>query len=275
MPASTGSLQITDAYRVRLGAIRERIQGFAAQRWPSIEELDSTDWPERVAPALAQAQTEAVRVSTAYLTAYLTSELGQRTRGPAINSGSYAGFSRDGRLVSESLVSPIVGVLKSLKDGQTPAQALSAGLTRAQRMVETDLMHAARESLREGLEKDPRIEGWQRSVRGSCGACLGDVAVEVSVQLPSLPLHIHPNCQCVTQPVVTGVPNRFPLATGAERFARMSKEEQDEGLGPEAAEKVRTGELALQDLVGESHLETADDFITQRPLEEVATISTP
>jgi hypothetical protein len=56
-----------------------------------------------------------------------------------------------------------------------------------------------------------------------------------------------------------------PLPTGQEIFDSKSKAEQDEMLGPEAAERVRSGEAQLADLVAESPQATADDFITQAP----------
>lgn len=271
MAASRRSLLLTEAHRARILALRERLQTLAAQRWPSIEQLDQTDWADRMATALAAGQAEAVRASSGYLTAYLSTELGRRVRGPMLLSRDYAGRSRDGRPLTDSLRSPLIGVLAALKEGQSPSEALRVGLSRAQRMVETDLMHAARESLRAGMERDERIKGWQRSVKGTCGACMGDIAVEVSVQLPGVPLRVHPGCLCTTVPVVTGVRDLFPLPTGQQLFERMGRAEQDEGLGSEAAERVRAGEIGLTDLVGESRLETAENFLTQKPLDAVST----
>jgi hypothetical protein len=37
-------------------------------------------------------------------------------------------------------------------------------------------------------------------------------------------------------------------------------------LGPKAAEAVRTGEVGLEELVERSPLDTAPDYITQKPL---------
>ena len=55
--------------------------------------------------------------------------------------------------------------------------------------------------------------------------------------------------------------------TGIELFNAKTEEEQDAMVGPEAAEKLRAGEITLTDLAGESHLDSeADDFITQKPL---------
>lgn len=269
MASQKRSLRLTDAYRVRLAATLARARAFATATWPTIERLDSTEWPQRVARFLTAAQLEAARSSAGYLTAYLTSELGRPVRGGLANDlRRYAGTSRDGRPLSEALVSPLVAVRGELAAGSDPTKALAIGLTRGLRMVELDLMAAARGSLADLMEHEPRVEGWQRAVRGTCAACLGDIEVEVSVQLPSVPLTVHPNCQCVTQPVVSGVRDRFPLAIGAERFRSMTKAEQDRGLGPEAAQRVRDG-LPLRELIAVSPQATADDFITQKPLKQV------
>lgn len=272
MPASPRSPAVTEAYRRHLARIREQTQAFAERLWPRIEDLDATDWAERTSAVLSQAQAEAVRASAGYLAAYISSELGRRVRTPTLDSRSYVGRSRDGRALSESLRSPLIGVRSVLKDGRSPEEALRIGRVRALRMVEVDLMHAARASLQEGIERDPRISGWQRAVRGTCGACLGDIAVEVSVQLPSVPLNVHPGCLCVTQPVLTGLPQRVAMLTGAERFAQMSKAEQDEQFGPEKAEALREERISLTDLVERNRLATDQPaFITEKPLDAVST----
>ena len=260
MPANPSSLRLTEAYRRRVFAIRERVQAQAERLWPSIDELDGTDWPERMATLLTQAQAEATRASAGYLTAYLSSELRRRVRGPVLESRRYAGLSRDGRPLSESLRSPIIGVLGALKEGKEPTEALAYGRNRAVRMVGVDLDHAGRQSLLDGIEADGRIEGWQRVVRGTCGAC---AALATGVH-DGLQFEVHPGCQCVSAPVVSGVADAHPFLTGVAIFAAKSKAEQDEMLGAEAAEKVRAGEMTLRDLVGRSKLETDQpDFITQ------------
>jgi hypothetical protein len=52
--------------------------------------------------------------------------------------------------------------------------------------------------------------------------------------------------------------------TGQEIFDSLSKAEQDEMLGPAAAEQVRKGEATLADFVKED-----GGFITQRPVEDL------
>ena len=264
MPQSPRSLRLTDAYRQRVLAVRERLQTQAQRTWPTIETLDGTDWADRMAAALTQAQAEVVRVSAAYLTAFLASETGKRNT-VSIDSRNYAGKSRDGRPLSESLRSPLIGTLKGLKDGLGASESLSVGLNRAVRMVGVDYDNAHHTALLETIASDDRFDGWQRSLSGTCGAC-ASVASGIS---HSLAFPVHPGCKCVASPVVKGAANTFPVPTGVEVFNDKTKEEQDEMLGPDSAALVRAGILTLDDLKGESELAEEPNFITQKPLSAV------
>src|SRR5687767_6563420 len=114
MPQSQRSLQLTEAYRRRLLAIGNRVEARARELWPRIEEFDSTPWVERMAREVTRAQTEGVRLTTGYLTAFLRSE-GARGTAPAISSKQFVGLSRDGRPIAEALESPLIGVRAALK----------------------------------------------------------------------------------------------------------------------------------------------------------------
>jgi hypothetical protein len=267
MPAAESSLRITEAYRARLFGLRSQLERRAELLWPTIEGLDDFTWTNKAAAATQNAQREAVALTGAYLSAFLSSEVGTRTRGPILDTRRYSGLSRDGRPLRDALRSPMIGVRFKLKEGATPEEALAYGLNRAKRMVSVDYDHAHRTALLDGLAADERFQGWQRAVTGTCGACAGDIAVEVSTNLPSIPLQVHPNCQCVTQPVVTGVPQTITLPTGTEIFNAKSTREQDEMVGPKAAAAVRAGSVGLEELVERSPLDSdQDDFITQKPL---------
>ena len=261
MAANPRSHQVTELYRLRLRAVRQRLERQAAEGWPSIDTLDDTGWPERTGRAGAGAQTEAVRVTAGYVTAYVSSEVGRRVPAVMIDSRRYAGVARDGRPLAQALQSPLIGVRAALKDGKPAGEALGYGWNRAARMVETDLMHAARSSLLDAIAADDRIEGWQRATRGTCGACM-------ALSGTSGPrFEVHPDCQCQPQPVVAGVPDRFPLPTAAQLFAAMTRTEQDAQFGEEKAAALRSGDITLTDLVATSALATADDFLTEKPLE--------
>lgn len=262
MPASPRSLSVTAAYRARVTEIRRRVQAQAEREWPSIEGLDDTAWPARMAAVVAGAQTEAVRAAAGYLTAYLSAETGRRQRAIAIDTRRYAGVSRDGRPLVEALESPLIGVRAALKDGKTANEALRIGLDRARRMVGVDLDHAHRAALTATIDADSRFTGFERVTAGTCGACLA-LSGEGGPHF-----EVHPGCSCTPQPVVRGAPNRIPVLAAAALFERMSSQEQDAALGAATAEALRAGDIDFSHLVQKNRLRTGeDDFITQTPLD--------
>jgi hypothetical protein len=266
MPANRLSLQLTKAYQQRLNVSREQVQRLASESWPSIEAFDGSDWSQRMARTVAQAQTQTIRTTAGYLSAFLTLELGKRTTGPAIDSRSYIGKSFDGASLAKGLESPLIGVRARLAQGSSAAEALRYGLDRAKRQVGMDLDRAHRQALLDAIHNDDRFDGWQRATSGTCGACLS-VAAHVS---HGLWFPVHPGCQCVSEPVVAGLPNTFARATGAELFAAKSEDEQNEAVGPLAAQMLREGRIQLSDLVEHEELNSTDHgFITQKPVDRL------
>lgn len=215
-----------------------------------------------MAAAVAQAQIEAVRITSGYLGAVLTLETGVRTDPPPIDPKRYAGLTRDGRNLSEAFQSPLIGVLGKLKDGEDYQDALKFGLNRATRMVGVEYDHAHRQSMLDVIAEDDRFDGWSRSLAGTCGAC-ASVASGIS---HGLEFEVHPGCQCVAIAVVAGVVAKIAVPTGQEIFEAKTTEQQDEMVGPEPAALIRKGDITLADLYERSPLEEGPDFITQKPL---------
>ena len=242
-------------------ALRERVQRQARQSFPGVTE-NFDPWAESTAEAVSRAQREAVRATAGYLAALLISETGRRSRPLRIDAEKYAGVSRDGRKLAVSLRSPLIAVRAALSNDIPASEALNIGLVRAERMVGLDFDHAHRTALLEAIDSDDRFDGFQRYTRGTCAGCLAKSA-EVG---HGLMFQVHAGCQCVSMPIVSGVPDTFPIPTGAALFASKTEEEQDEALGPAAADAVRSGEVSLDDLVGHSEMERGPDFLTQAPL---------
>jgi hypothetical protein len=261
MPSNPQSLRLTALYRQRLLQSRQRVEQQAAARWPTIEGLDGTAWPAEMGRLVATAQAEAVRATAGYLAAFLRLETGAYAT-VTIDSRQYAGASRDGRPLQEALRSPLIGTLGRLKRGDDPDDALAYGLNRATRMVSVDFDHAHRTAARETITADKRFAGFQRATAGTCGACM-------ALSGAGGPrFDVHPGCQCVPQPVVAGARDMFPLPSPLALFESKTKAEQNEALGQEAADKVRSGTIELSDLVATSAIATADDFITQAPVQD-------
>lgn len=262
MPAELLSFHVTDAYRDRVQQLHLTFGTLLRLRWSQITtDLDETyeAWLTAAAPAITLAQRQAVEASGAYLTAFLTSEFGSPTEASPIETAPYAGWSRDGRPLREALASPLIAVKSSLARGADLPRALRDGQVRMERMVGLEIDHAALDSLLHGIDADDQFDGWERAVRGTCGACLAAATGPTD----GLLFPRHPHCKCVAEPRVRGVPIRFPRPTGAALFAAMTPAQQDEAVGPAVAESIREGEIALADLLGVSAQATTEDFLTQ------------
>lgn len=268
MAANRLSLALTAAYREGINQAQATIAAQARVAWRRIPrdqpdlDLEHGAWLDQVLPAAIAAQRRVAELSSGYLTAFLTSELDASAAGSELDLADYLGLARGGRALDAGLQSPLIGVKTALKRGDQLARALELGERRALRILWLAVDDAARSSLRDAMLLEDRVSGYRRAVRGTCGACLGAAA---RTYASGTRFPVHPGCQCVSEPVVDGVRDRFPRPTGAALFAAMSRDEQDDALGPQAAELVRNDEISLEDLVGTSPQETADDFITQAP----------
>lgn len=266
MPASRLTFALTDAFRERVDAIQGTVAALARSNWARLDpaDLDASYvvWQTVTAAALRAAQGQAVTASNAYLAAVLTTELREPAEALRAPLSLYVGRSRDGRALDDALASPLIGVKVALTKGKDMIAALREGQNRARRILWLEIDHAVKDSLLRTIDADEQFDGWQRAVRGTCGACLG------AATGPSggLLFPKHENCVCVVEARVRGVRDLFPRPTGAVLFAAMSRDKQDAQIGPEAAELVRSGAISLTDLIGTSPQEQGADWITQRPV---------
>jgi hypothetical protein len=268
MPGSERSLQITDTYRDRLHALTDRMGAYVAASWGrvTVADLDRSHeaWLATVTVALEQAQRAGVNLTLAYIAAFIGSETGHRTvEIPAYDASRAIGFGEDGQPLTVPLGKTVIGVRSLLKDGKLPEEALSETGHRATRYAASAVMAAPRTALGDQIASHPLLVGWQRVTRGGCGACLAAASHGYSRHEP---LRVHPHCHCTQEPVVRNVPDRAPRATGPDIFARMTRAEQDQALGPEAAEAVRTGAVAWPELIGHSPMVVGEDMLTQAAL---------
>jgi hypothetical protein len=113
------SLRITDAYRERLQALSDRIGAYTVQRWQTVtaEDLDRSHaaWLAQTVAALGQSQRASVNLTSAYLIAYLASELG---RPASVGAPSAAVFgAADGQPLDVPLSKTLIGVKAAIKEG--------------------------------------------------------------------------------------------------------------------------------------------------------------
>lgn len=263
MPANPRSLGVTTAYRTRLQGIQVGLAREVRRSWVAInpDELDAFD-AARVAALIEAAQRQTIQASAGYLTAYLTSEKRRRVTGP--DPTTEIGTTPTGRPLSEATIGLILGVKARISTGIDPVTALSLGQTELLRLADTSADFTARQSLSSGLQEDDRFKGWRRAVRGTCGACLG--AATGSLASPDEPIDTHPGCQCIQEPVVVGAPERVRRPSGKEVFDSYPTERQDALFGEVKASMLRSGTVALADLISHSEMAHQDNLLTEKPL---------
>lgn len=268
MAANPRSLTLTDRYSRQLARTASRVKALAGGRWNlAPEDFDGSysSWLDVVVLAVVQAQRQNLRLTQAYLSAFVLSETGSRTRLPAVSPDEFVGRSRDGRELREAWSSPPIKAKVAIGDGKTVEEASSVAQEAALNLVDVDTYHGARGPLAALIGTVSAFEGYRRVTGGSaCGACLG--AADGTVFSSDEVFQLHANCDCVAEPVVAGVRDTARRESGQQIFENLSLSEQNARLGVEAAEAVRSGLVAVGDLVGFSPMKTEPDWLTQKPL---------
>jgi len=271
MAANSRSLLITDRFGRRLAQVAQRLKLELDGRW-SLDPGDfdgSYDLWRRVAVnMITAAQRHNLHLASGYLAAFSASETGRRTPPPTFDADEYVGMSRDGKPLTEALDRPLIDAKRAMSDGKDVATASSTARATALRSAQMDAYHAARGPVAGHLQVSGQAKGWRRVVVGeTCGACLA--AADGRIMPPSAGLKIHPGCDCVAEPVLSGVEERFYRPDGKQIFESQPLAVQDESLGSTTASLVREGEIDLADLFSEVTTEGGNTFIKQRPISEL------
>lgn len=275
MAAQRISLNITDAYRVRLLNTREQTARSLTRSW----QLDWADldgsfrrWLPQGVAFVEAGQVEAVRLSGTYLSAFVAAELGEDMVPSALTLAPYVGQIRDGRTIAQMLAVALVVIKLGILERRPQSQVLSAGLARVIRDGRSEVMNAGRASLRDAMSTHERVIGWRRVTSGQpCGACLAAASGEI---LPTSELpETHSHCRCTAEPVMADVPDTERRRTGPELFDAMSNDQQDRlfaGRGGAAkAELLRSGAIRFADLITTEHQARWGTGITETPLADL------
>jgi hypothetical protein len=205
MPAASSSLAITRRYQDGMVALRKKAQAEARDTWGRIDSRDLTGTYNvgMLTLSVSTLQREAARLSAGYVQAFVSSELGRPIPIPLVDARQ-VGKARNGDVLRRQLMSPLIGVKADIGNGKDVDLAIREGGRTLERVVGLATDTAARESLRLALQDSPYVGGWRRAIRGTCGACIG--AADGVISSEAQELDIHPNCGCVSEPVVKAEP---------------------------------------------------------------------
>lgn len=258
MPANPRSLRLLDAYHEQVAHLRDRTAQMVVRTYDAIDPQDLTGGYARFVPTAAQiieaGQTQASVLSDAMLRGFIRLESGREEEitEPVEDN---AGFTTDGRRLTEVLSAIPAKVFLAIKMGRSIDEAVRFGRFAATRAAVTEVMDAASQELTHQMKESPVVAGWRWKSRGTCGACL---AMDNGSVLPDgTPLNRHPYCQCVAEPVIKGVKERVKRPTGHDRFNALSEKQQDVALGEKKANLLRDGAISWLDLVSK---ETSNEW---------------
>lgn len=166
----------------------------------------------RVLPAVYAGQGTTASVTSTYIAAVISAELGEVVA--PVPPGDVRTLR--GVPAEEVYTRPFVEVWTALKKGQSFDGAVSVGADRLSRLVEDDLSLAHRRAALVSISSDDRVTGFRRVVRpemsrsGSCGLC-GAASTQIYRTDQLLP--IHTRCNCDVMPILdTGSGTRDPGA---------------------------------------------------------------
>lgn len=248
-----------------MAALGERVVESVTSAFARVDPGDLERSYRRFVPVavtrISAAQVTAARLSNAYLSAFVFSEVGRRVP-VRVDARPLVGRSRDGRSLTESLEGPLIGMKAGIKHGRfgTFDEAAGFGLRRVGLLAEMDGKHPGRWVIETAVNESDLFDGWERVTTGTCGACLA-----VAGRHRSLRFHVHPACKCVQEPVLKNVELLLPRPTGKQLFDGKTRDEQDAALGAAAAEAVRNG-LPLSALSEVKHVTGEPDWIVQGPV---------
>lgn len=140
-------------------------------------------------------------------------------------------------------------------------EALGGDLDRALRISRTEVLRSYRESSIRGFQENADVvDKWRWTATRTTRTCAMCIAMDGQEFPVTVHFGSHPNCRCTPVPVVKSyaellgdpslVDDRPKRDTGPEWFAKLPEDKQKEVLGPGKLELYRSGQLALDDLVG-------------------------
>jgi hypothetical protein len=201
-------------------------------------------WAKQV-PGLVQVTRRSMAVAATGSDAYVTAALGQQgaksEAAGRIVASSFAETANDGRLLGPLLYLPALTVNDLIAAGQTPAQAMSAGLADLLTYVASEVADAGRSSVGVAMLADRRVQGYYREPgAGACDRC-AVLAGKWFGSYQTASFDRHPRCQCSAVPAV-GRGSGNPVAQSPRSyFDGLPAARQDALFGKANAQAIRDG----------------------------------
>jgi hypothetical protein len=269
--ANRRSLAITKNYGQRLREIERRLVLEGQRNWRMDNDFDDeyAVWLEAVIPAVVAAQGLMVRLTSAYLGAFESSERGRVVPPPRIETERFVGVDRNGIPLRESWTSPPIKAKIAIAQGKTIPEASVIAYETSANLIRLDSYASARNAMADHMRNSEVIVGYRR-VEGdepTCGGCLA--AIDNEVLSPTEDFATHPGCDCTAEPVYGDVDDLFTHPTGQEIYSRMTAQEKIEAVGLEASQLLDSDTIKLSELLEIPASQAQNTFLQQAPVKDL------
>jgi SPP1 gp7 family putative phage head morphogenesis protein len=160
-------------------------------------------------------------------------------------------FGSDARkAASEALVSGLGRGIGPRSIAPAIRNALDVTPVRALTIARTEIVGSYRNAALQSYQANSDvISGWIWMCAKSPRTCVACLAMDGAVFVLDRPFPSHPNCRCITVPIVKGV-EPTDRQTGAEWFAEQDEATQQDIMGKQAHAAYKAGDVTLRDMVG-------------------------
>lgn len=217
-------------------------------------------WRELVPQALAVLGTsQATAAASAGL--YVDDVLAESGIDPAAHGrvmpGAFAGIASDGRDLASLMYEPAITTLTQIGQGATPARGLASGRFLLDMITRTQVADAGRTAVGTAIAVRPAVDGYVRMIVGkTCSRCL---VLAGRRYRWNQGFQRHPRCDCRHVPIAEDVPGDVATDPRAY-FDSLDRHGQDELLGRDGAEAVRSGAGLAQVVNARRGMATASVF---------------
>lgn len=212
--ADPATVRLTAVYQRALLRLQMISAANAAALWAQLTSIDQGDEDLLVAqllPYIEAAQVQAVHLTDAYLTRFVSFALGAAINPQSLTPGAHIGAAvRGGTPPDVVYRRPFGAVRKALADGVDFPGALGRGRAVITRAARTDVALSTRAASSVWMTNEKSVTGWQRVTSGTCCALCSDIASTDKVYRTEDLMPLHPACSCSTAPVMASDERNAP-----------------------------------------------------------------
>lgn len=192
-------LAVALAYQTQTTDIRDRVLSFIAMLWRSLgvyRDPQMKTFKTQLLPVVIGAERHMASLTSSYLATVRQLQVGGFDTPASVDLSRVTGTAtRNGAAPELVYERPFTKVWRELRDGTTPEDAISRGLSTAQKAAVTDIQRTKILTANDVIRTDRAATWYERILEGtqSCGLCI--VASTQRYHKAKL-LPIHPGCDC-------------------------------------------------------------------------------